>query len=186
MALGSVKIIKKLPSPQQQFKFIQDQIKRELVPVAQAHVDERDKVVSDWDTEVKFGYRISATEKQVTLTIVVENENEQVGEGEWTVGDLWRALDSKGTKSHTIKPKSDGGRLSFQWGGPSSYQPKTRPIARSGGPGTVSNPQRVAFRSVNHPGFPARKFSQVINKKLRGRFEKAIGRGIRLGSRKRR
>ena len=181
MALGSVKIIKKLPSPQHQFKFIQDQIKRELVPVAEAHVTERNKVVSDWDTEVKFGYRISSTEKQVTLTIVVENENEQVSEGgNFPVGALWKSIDKTGVRPHTIRAKN-APRLAFQTG----YQPHTRPIARSGGPG-VATGQFVRPLQVEHPGYPPRKFSQVINKKLDKRFRKAIDRGVRLGARKRR
>lgn len=177
-ATGSVKIIKRPPSAKVQFALIQDQIRRELVPVAQEHVSERNKVVSDFDTEIKFGYRVSATEKQITLTITVENSGEAVSEN-FTVGELWRALDREGTRPHAIRPKQQGGRLSFVTG----YQPHTRPIARSGGPG-VATGERVFARMVQHPGFPPRKFSEVINKRLRKRFEKAVERGVRLGARK--
>lgn len=182
MALGSVKLIKKLGSPQQQFKLIQDQIKRELVPVAQAHVDERGKIVSDWDTEVKFGYRINATDKQVTLTILVENENEAVSE-DFTVGDLWKSLDKTGTRGPYPIPKvpKEGKRLAFR----TNYQPHTRPIGRSGGPGVATGPL-VRPIQVTHPGIQPRKFSKVINKKLDKRFTKAVDRGVRLGARKRR
>lgn len=164
-------------------KNINDQIRRELIPVAQEHVNERNKVTGNWETEVKFGYRISATEKQITLTIVVENSGGAVSDN-FTVGDLWRAIDKTGTRGpYPIRPKTlgpgFGGFLKFQGG----YQPKTRPIARYGGPGRATGPI-IYKRQVTHPGIKPRKFSQTIGKKLNKRFEKAIDRGVRLGSRK--
>lgn len=178
--LGSVKIIKRPPPASVQFKAIQQGIAKELKSVGRAHVDERQKVVANFETDIKFGYRISATGKQITLTVVVENDGAQVSEG-FTVGDLWKALDKTGTRPHVIRPKKQGGKLAFQAG----YQPKTRPIGRSGGPGRSSGPT-VFARQVNHPGFAPRHFSRVINKKLDKRFTKAIDRGVRLGGRKRR
>lgn len=183
--LGSVKIIKRPPPAAVQFKLIQAQIVKELKPVGQAHVDERKKIVSDFETDIDFGYRVSATLKQITLTIVVENSEQKLEDSDWTVGELWRALDKKGTKPHTIRPKTlgpgFGGRLAFQI----NYSPHTRPIGRSGGPGRATGP-KVYARQVNHPGFAPRHFSRVIGKKLDKRFTKAIDRGVRLGSRKRR
>lgn len=183
--IGSVKIIKRPPPAAVQFKAIQDQIARELKSVGQEHVNERQKIVANFETDIEFGYRISATGKQITLTVVVENSQQQLEDSDWTVGELWRALDKKGTKPHTIRPKTlgpgFGGRLKFQ----TNYQPKTRPIGRSGGPGRATGPV-VFARQVNHPGFPPRKFSEVINKRLRKQFEGAISRGVRLGGRKRR
>lgn len=173
---GSIRIIKRPPPAQVRHKIIQDQIKRELVPVAKEHVAERDKVVADFDTRIEFGYRISATQTQITLSVMVENANTQLENSEWTIGDLWRALDSEGTKPHVIQPKQPGGRLAFQ----TNYTPHTRPVARSGGPGTATG-ETVFAKSVNHPGFPPRQFSKVINKRLRKRYEKAIERGTRLG-----
>jgi hypothetical protein len=179
MALGSVKLIKKIGSPQQQMKLIQDQIKRELVPVAQAHVEERNKVTSDFEHEIKFGYRINATDKQVTLTILLKNEGEAVSEG-FSIEDLWKSLDKTGTRPHVIRAKNTP-RLRFQ----TNYQPHTRPIGRSGGLGRATG-SIVFARQVNHPGYAPRKFSEVINKRLRRSFEQAIDRGIKLGARKRR
>lgn len=178
--LGSVKIIKRPPPASVQFKLIQDQIARELRTVGQAHVDARNKVVGNWGTDVEFGYRISVTGKQVTLTVVVENDGAQVSEG-FTVGDLWKSVDRTGVRPHIIRPKRPGGVLAFQ----TNYQPHTRPIGRSGGPGRATGPT-VFARQVNHPGFAPRHFSRVINKKLDKRFKQAIDRGVRLGSKKRR
>ncbi len=178
--LGSVKIIKRPPPASVQFKLIQQQIVKELKPVGQAHVDARNKVTSNFETEIKFGYRVSATQKQITLSIVVENDGTEVSEG-FTVGNLWKALDKTGTRPHTIQPKKQGGRLAFQAG----YQPHTRPIGRSGGPGRATGP-KVFTRRVQHPGFAPRHFSRVINKTLAKRFIKAIDRGVRIGSKKQR
>lgn len=177
--LGSVKIIKRPPPASVQFKAIQSQIAKELKPVGQAHVDERQKVVSDFETEIKFGYRVSVTGKQVTLSIVVENDSAQVSD-DFTVGDLWKALDKTGVRPHVIAPKKQGGRLAFQ----TNYQPHTRPIGRSGGPGRATGP-KVFARRVNHPGFAPRHFSRVINKKLDKRFRQAIDRGVRIGGKRR-
>lgn len=178
--LGSVKIIKRPPPAAVQFKAIQDQIAKGLKSVGQAHVNERQKVVANFETDIEFGYRISTTGKQITLTVVVENTGTQVSEG-FTVGGLWRALDREGIRPHVITPKKQGGRLAFQTG----YQSHTRPIARSGGPGRASGP-RVFAKQVRHPGFPPRKFSETINKRLRRQFEQAIDRGVRIGGKRQR
>lgn len=180
--LGSVKIIKRPPPASVQFKLIQDQIARELKSVGQAHVDERNKVVSDFETDIEFGYRVSVTQKQITLSIVVEN-SEQVVSEDFTVGDLWKSLDKTGTRGPYQIPKQvvEGKRLAFR----RDYQPHTRPIGRSGGPG-VATGAFVRPIQVTHPGIKPRHFSRVINKKLDKRFTKAIDRGVRLGGRKRR
>lgn len=177
--LGSIKIIKRPPPAKAQFKAIQDSIKKELAKVGEQHVKEREKIVGDFDTEIKFGYRISITEAQVTLTILLENEATQVSDN-FSVGDLWKALDKTGVRPHVIRPKKPGGVLAFQAG----YQPHTRPIARSGGPGRATG-ERVFSRFVNHPGYPPRKFSAVIGKRLERQYKAAIDRGVRLGSKKR-
>lgn len=184
MAKGGIRIIQRPPAAKARLKLIRDQIVRELKPLAEEHVKARQEIVSDFETEIKFGHRISATEKQITLSIVVENAAEQLEGSDWTVGELWAALDRKGTKSHVIRPKQQGGILRFQSGGKGSYQPRTRPIARSGGPGRVNRGETVYRRQVNHPGFPPRKFSETINKRLRKRFDKAVSRGVTLGWRK--
>lgn len=180
MASSGVKLIKRLPRPQIIFAGIQSEIAKQLQTVGRAHVNERKAIVSNFETNIEFGYEVKTSSKQITLEVKVTNAGTQVSEG-FTVGQLWRALDRTGVKPHVIRPKKQGGRLAFQ----TNYQPKTRPIGRSGGPGRASGPT-VFTRQVNHPGFPPRKFSEVINKRLRKQFEGAISRGVRLGSRKRR
>ncbi len=180
-SLGSIRIIKRPPPAAVQFKAIQNQIARELKSVGQAHVNERHKVVSNFDTNIEFGYRVSATQKQITLSVVVENAGTQVSKG-FSVGNLWKALDKTGTRGPYPIPKNPqpGKRLAFR----TNYQPHTRPIGRSGGPGRATGPL-VRPIQVMHPGIKPRHFSQVINKRLRKQFERAIDRGVRIGAKRR-
>lgn len=172
---GSIKIIARPPKADLRYRAIQQEIVKQVKNVGRLHVQERDKVVSDFDTDIVFGYEVKVTPGQVTLNINVLNDSTEVGEG-FTVGDLWKSLDITGTRPHTIQPKQQGGRLAFRTG----YQPHTRPIARSGGPGQATG-DTVFARQVQHPGYPPRKFSEKINKRLRPSYLKAISRGISLG-----
>ncbi len=179
-SLGSIKIIKRPPPAAVQFRLIQQEIAKQLKPVGQAHVDARNKVVSNFDTNIEFDYRISATQKQITLSVVVENAGTQVSEG-FSVGNLWKALDQTGTRGPYPIPKKvvEGKRLAFR----RDYQPHTRPIGRSGGPGRATG-SFVRPIQVMHPGIRPRYFSRVINKRLKRQFEQAIDRGVRLGTKR--
>lgn len=178
--LGSVRITKKPPPAKVMAQAINQEIVKQLQPVGRQHVNERKRVVANFDHKPEFGYRVSATEKQITLTVLLENAGDPVSE-EWTMGDLWRALDSEGTPPHEITPKDANGFLVFTWGGPGSYEAKTKPVARFGGSGEVANGEKTVRKRVNHPGFPPRKFSDSINKRLRRQYDAAIDRGVRLG-----
>lgn len=184
MATGSVKLIKR-PNFKLQGESILKEIAKQLQPVGRQHVNERKRIVADFETTITFGYRIATTQAQVTLTVLVENSAQQLEGSDWTVGDLWNALDKTGVAPHDIKPTNPQGVLRFQWGGPGSYEPHTRPVARSGGPGAVTNGETVFRKRVRHPGFQPRKFSDSINKRLRRQFEQAVDRGVRLGSKRR-
>lgn len=178
MASSSIRLIKRPPKANLQYRYIQQEIGKQLQSVGRQHVNERKAIVSDFDHRPEFEYQVKISDKQVTLDIVLKNDNARVSEG-FTIGNLWAALDKTGVRRHVIRPKRQGGRLAFQTG----YQPHTRPIARSGGPGRATGP-RVFARQVNHPGYPPRKFSETIGKRLRRQFEQAIDRGIRIGGRK--
>lgn len=176
---SSVRLIKKFPKPEQIMANIQHEIARQLQTVARHHVAERNKAVSNWEHQLKFSHQIKVSQKQATMDIVLTNDDEAVSEG-FSMGDLWTSIDKTGTRPHVIAAKN-APRLAFQ----TNYQPHTRPIARSGGPGAATGPF-VSIQQVNHPGYPPRKFSEAIEKRLRRQFEQSIDRGIRLGSRKKR
>ena len=71
-----------------------------------------------------------------------------------------------GTPAHDIplSPKA-AGWLAFMWGGPGSYNAKTGPGGKFGGPGTVSGGTMTFAKQVNHPGNAPRDFEDVILKK---------------------
>lgn len=177
---GSIKLIRRPPLAQVQYKAVQDEIKKQLATVARAHLAERKRIVDNFEHKPEFDTKISVTDKQVTLTVDVKNANEKVGR-DWTIGDLWAALDAEGTRAHIIQPRKPGGKLRFNWGGPGSYKPKTYPIARSGGPGMVQGGQVVYAKKVKHPGTKPRKFSETIHKRLQRQYDQAIDRGVRQG-----
>lgn len=178
MAASSIKIIRRPPRAHLRYAAIQKEVAKQVGSIGRLHVQERERVVADFETNIEFGYEVKITPGQITLEILVKNDGTQVSEG-FTVGDLWKSLDTKGTRPHVIVPKRQGGRLAFQ----TSYQPHTRPIGRSGGPGRATGPT-VFARKVNHPGFPPRQFSKTINKRLKPAFSKAVSRGISLGWKK--
>lgn len=173
-----IKVIARPPRAALRYKAIQQEIGKQVGGVGRLHVQERQKIVADFDTEISFGYQVKITPGQVTLNINVTNDGTAVSEG-FSVGDLWKALDQTGTRPHVIRPKQPGGRLAFQAG----YQPHTRPIGRYGGPGQATG-NTVFAKEVQHPGFPPRKFSERINKRLRPAYLKAISRGTSLGWKK--
>lgn len=179
---GSIRIIRRPPPAAVRYNAIRQEIAKQLGEVGKLHVQEREKIVADFETNIEFDYKVVFGSKQLELDILVKNASTEVSEG-FTVGDLWKALDKTGTRPHTIRPKTlgpgFGGALRFQ----SGYSPKTRPIGRSGGPGRATGPV-VFARQVNHPGFPPRHFSREINKRLKPAFSKAVSRGISLGWKK--
>lgn len=178
MGTSSIKLISRPPKANLQFASIQREIGKQLQAVGRQHVQERQKVVSDFDHKPEFGFEVKVTGGQVTMTVKVTNPNEPVSDS-FSIGDLWTSLDKTGVRPHIIRAKN-AQRLSFVTG----YQSHTRPIGRSGGPGQATG-NRVFRKQVNHPGYPPRKFSEVINKRLRRQFTQAVDRGIRIGGKRR-
>lgn len=172
---GSIRIIKRPPPAAVRYNAIRQEVAKQLGVVGKLHVQEREKIVADFETNIEFDYKVAFGPKQLELDILVKNNGEQVSEG-FTIGNLWKSLDRTGVKPHTIRPKKQGSRLAFQTG----YAPHTRPIGRSGGPGRPSGPT-VYAKQVNHPGFPPRHFSREINKRLKPAFGKAVSRGVKIG-----
>jgi len=140
-----------------------DQVKPDLLKLFR-------EVVADWDTKIQFGAKKVFKGDELVVFVFPKGKNKLI----------WRYV-SFGTKPHKIEAKN-APMLVFPWGGPGSYQPRTRPVGKFGEPGTVRNAKIVAFRSVQHPGTEARLFEQAIARRYRPKFDrimaKAIVRGI--------
>jgi hypothetical protein len=102
----------------------------------------------------------------------------EVSEAEWIVStddSIWAMLDA-GTKPHIIRPKR-AKRLRFQWGGPGSYRPKSRPGYLGSNKGGIKGP--IVFRrQVRHPGTAPRKWTDAAKVKWDAQMGDIIQRAI--------
>lgn len=186
MAKTEFKLVRKPASPNVQKKIIRDEVIAKLKPVAKAAKESYDKIVSNWNNKPGFKDEIKVTSGMIEIIISVRRgQRLKDSKSGKTTADLWKWLNTTGTKSHAIRPKAATGKLRFNWGGKGSYQSKTGANpARYGGPGTVTGGQIVYRKQVQHPGFPPRHFSNAINQDLKPKFNQAIDSGYRAGMRK--
>jgi len=124
------------------------------------------------EAQKDFQKTTSSWSHSVTFEIVARADGYEIG----TKDDIWNML-NKGTKAHTIVPKS-AKRLRFRGG----YKAKTRPAWIGSGPGGASG--SVVYRKiVRHPGTKARSWSQLIGKRWRallgGYVQKRISEAVR-------
>jgi hypothetical protein len=165
-----------LPPLKKQIIEVQNEIRKDLAKVGEAHVRSLQRVVADWSSDSRPTFKIKTvvTAQRIGINLTVKEANRKK--------PIWKWVDQTGTKPHKIpkQPKKGRSRLRFRAG----YQPKTRPSpARFGGSGRATGPIRYA-RQVNHPGFPPRKFSEQILKDLRPEYNKAVRNGARRGMRR--
>lgn len=137
-------------------------------PVAERQVRRYKDVVANWERKPLFVYEIVITKDGLTITI------EAVGEHAM----LWVWVD-KGTKPHTINPKTEGGRLTFQTGS----IPKTVPGGYGGIAGNSG--KWVSVKQVKHPGTAARNFGKLFTRQFKRERKQAIDNSFRSANRRR-
>jgi len=179
MARKYFRYVKQLVKPEITYTHIRQRVIQELQVVGKAHVYEREQIVQDFKHKPQWGFDVQITQKELRLRILLKNPDAPVS-GDWTIADLWQALDETGTRPHVIRPKR-AKALRFPWGGPGSYRPKTIAGGRFRGPGKVQGGQIVFRKQVQHPGTKPRHFTRRINKDLRKLFLTQAERGYRLG-----
>lgn len=108
------------------------------------------RTVQTWKDKPAFERIVEITGDTVTILVGTDNL-------------IYKFVD-KGTRPHFIFPRTAGGSLAFQWGGPGSYRAKTHPGVLGSGGGGSSGP-KVHFRYVSHPGTEPRRFSETIQEK---------------------
>lgn len=136
-------------------------IAREIAPLGQSHVTQRQKVVSGWQAEHKpeFESTIKVTPSTVRMTVKIKNKNKRVSKYGTKIKDLW-AFWNLGTKPHAIAPRFKT-ILRFMVG------------------------TAVIFaRKVFHPGTVGHRDNERINKGLKLPEKKAIDRGVLSGLRR--
>ena len=115
-------------------------------------IDEFDKVVANWKHKPIFKGRKFVTADKILVNIFPTGTDK-----------LIYTYVTKGTRAHVIRVKN-AQMLAFMWGGHGSYNAKTGPGGKFGGPGTVSGGTMTFAKQVNHPGNAARDFERVILK----------------------
>jgi len=103
------------------------------------------KTTFGWSTKPDFGWSQKKTSSEITINVYPR------GEG----SDIWNLL-NEGSPRHRI-PKTGFTRMVYRPG----YKAATRPGSLQSGRKYRSGKPRVAY-SVNHPGFAARKFTELI------------------------
>jgi len=135
-------------------------------------------IVANWRNKPKFTVE-AALNAIISGALTVR----YIVKGTDLARNIWRWL-NEGTKPHKIRAKN-APTLVFQWGGPGSYNPKTKPggaTLQYGGPGTVSGGETHRPVEVDHPGNEAREFYVYLGGELlptwRGNIRTAISRAM--------
>ena len=173
-----VRTLSKRPDWSVIVKEIEEKMDREAKPLA---IAEFDKVIKGWSLDLKFKATKRIRSDEIVVYVYPSGKD----------AFIWKILSITGSglygpkhAKYEIKPKATGYPLRFQWGGPGSYNPKTKPVAQYGGPGTVSGGTERRFMSVMHPGIEPRLFEPEIGKRLLPRFRQIVRNAIRIGKRK--
>lgn len=126
-----------------------------------------DKTVEGWLDKPSFSQRFTNRVDYLSVTVFASGPN----------ADTY-ALVNAGAPAHTITPRR-GGLLRFQPG----YQAATRPRV-IGSRAKRRSGAYIATMQVQHPGFEAREFDQVIAETVDPKFRKDIQDAIARASRR--
>lgn len=143
------------------------QVKRELAQVLDNEVKPHflnafKRVVSNWAHKVDFEARKFIRDNKIWLDVFPVGENK----------DIWKYV-TEGTRAHIIRAKN-APSLAFLWGGQGSYKPKTAPVGKFGGSGTVVGGVMHFPQEVQHPDSEAREFEKVIKDDNKAWFSRTM------------
>lgn len=117
-------------------------------------------VVQGWSIDIKFGVDASATPNMIKAVVLVNGKNAAI----WFYLDRGTGRFGPEGRSYVIRAKN-ADKLYFRTG----YAPRTRPIAKFGGPGQKFGPL-VSKDEVIHPGIEPRKFTKETIREVRPIF----------------
>jgi len=156
--------------------------------LVQATKNERDDLVKDlnatvkdWKPEHRPGFASSVNIGTSGTVFPLHEESIEIEVNPVGKTEVWGYV-TRGTRAHKIRPRRKKA-LSFMWGGPGSYRPRTHPgpPVTWGGPGQVMNGTRRAFAEVNHPGTKPRRIAQAVEAHARPRWRKRVHEAIERG-----
>lgn len=111
--------------------------------------------VANWKNKPRFFGRRTSTNNYISLFVHPGGDADKKRIYEYVSG---------GTPPHTI---TGNPLLAFTAG---SYQAKTGPGGKYGGPGTVSGGSFVMAQTVQHPGYEGAKFEEAIGQEYKPTF----------------
>lgn len=132
-----------------------------------------ERIVESWEHKPQFRAMKRLREGGIAIYVYPIGEHAKI----------WKYV-SQGTRPHKIRPKREGGKLAFPWGGYGSYKPKTSKGGHYKGPGVVVNPQETVLPEVNHPGNEAREFERHIARWFQPEYRRLIRNAIQRGNRR--
>lgn len=148
-----------------------DKVRLELLNALRAQgkeiVADYNQTVQTWRNKPTFEVAVSLSGGDVTVLVVPDGPNRQQFE-----------YVDKGTRPHIIRPRR-ATILRFK----SAYRAKTQPGVIGSNPGGASGDD-VYRQFVNHPGTEARRFSEIIEKRRRKRFQESMVDAMQKGMEK--
>lgn len=122
------------------------------------------KTVEGWQNKPNFMQRMAFRHDYLSVTVYTTQQQ--------------YAIVNAGSPPHTITPRRAGGMLRFQPG----YRAATSPRVIGSRAKQRSGAVVAAFR-VEHPGFEAREFDEIIAEEIAPRFAEDVQEAIMIGSR---
>jgi hypothetical protein len=148
-----------------------DKVRLEILNALRAQgkeiVADYNQTVQTWRNKPSFEVAVSLSGGGATVLVTPDGPNRQQFE-----------YVDKGTRPHIIRPRR-ATVLRFK----STYRAKTSPGVIGSGPGGASGSD-VYRQFVNHPGTEARRFSEIIEKRRRKRFQEAMVDAMQRGMEK--
>lgn len=162
-------LLQKNINPKKEYNEAHVKLWRRMDHIGRKHVQLRNDITRDFDTEITFEHSIREHQGKIDLEVRVQQGGESAL--------IWNMLDVTGSPPHRIVPRNPRGILAFRWNGPGSYKPHTSPGGRYGGPGLVQGGDMVFVTgAIDHPGFPPRNLSAPINRRLNSELESDLQR----------
>ena len=121
------------------------------------------QTVFGWSDKPSMGWSQTKTADEITLKIYATGSK----------SDIWNLLNA-GSPAHTIRPRKVGGFLRFRPG----YRAATTPGSLQSRRAYRSGPVLSPVWEVKHPGFEARRFTELIAEQFAVQFGSDIQKAV--------
>lgn len=142
---------------------VRGEVKHAYDVLGKAAIGILDEDVANWEGErPTFTYKVTVSQKRWTLTIKYDARTTGGKKYKWVSEGT---ASYAGRESYIIRPKNQGGVLSYEL----PDLPKSLPASGIPSPSSQSPPGFVLAGAVVHPGIDPRKFGEDLYKHLKSR-----------------